>query len=124
MPDEQYCGKCKKTKPLDADHFYRDASNKTGFARNWCKPCTKKYNNARRKKRAEKAGMTIIEVLEINEEPSEKQRAFGDVCFTEQMQRRTTGVVSRFRPIDVAVPVTDEQKKRTIKVFSGLAERM
>lgn len=118
MPDQQHCRKCDTLKELNAENFYRDASNKTGFAKNWCKKCTKKYNNGRRAQRSIKAGLSTTHLNEINEEPSEKRKAFDDVCFKEQVRKRSTGTLSIYKPIAQAIPLTNAPKTRTIKVLS------
>ena len=116
MPNQQHCTKCDTLKPLDADHWYRDASNPTGFAKNWCKVCTKKYNQerARQLKLEGGYGYTKAELAP----PSVKSRDFDDSCSREKIGRDHRIVISMFKPIDVAIPLSDKQKKRNIMVFS------
>ncbi|MBU8910671.1 MAG: hypothetical protein KOO65_05325 [Desulfobacterales bacterium] len=57
MDKIQYCPKCKKDKPADTDHFYKDKKSKTGLSC-WCKDCQKASSAAawEKKQAAKKTG--------------------------------------------------------------------
>jgi hypothetical protein len=57
--DTKQCSKCKETKPLTSDHFYKQKNSPSGFG-GYCKPCSKVVNKNWR----DTKGKTVFDKLE------------------------------------------------------------
>lgn len=106
---EKTCSRCKKSKPLSRENFYRDSTRTSGFYP-WCIDCTKKINNERSEdpQRREVAKLRASEWYENNRRRSANRSyiklygiSLAEVRRMKKKQNHRCAICGKFRRLCV-----------------------